>query len=77
MFSDRLRHHLNSSVSRHRRHDYRTRSDRVQIRLNSWREQMDYLVDAYLHWAAGGPPKEHAVDAEEWTFTTVSLEGMS
>jgi hypothetical protein len=64
-----------SSASFSRQHDYRTRSDRVQRHVDSWREQMNVLVNAYLRWAANGPPTENTSDAEEWEFTVISFEG--
>jgi hypothetical protein len=58
-----------------RRYDHRTRSDRIQIQINHWREQIDILTSAYLHWQVNGQPK-HESDATSWAFTVISFEGM-
>lgn len=43
----------------------RTRKDRIQARLDSWRQQLPCLVDAYLSWQnrcqASGLPTNNAV----------------
>ena len=36
-----------------KRGDARTRRDRVQQRVNAWRQQLPFLVDAYLFWNSG------------------------
>ena len=33
-----------------KRGDTRTQKDRIQARLDSWRQQLPYLVDAFLSW---------------------------
>ena len=38
---------------------------------------MEILADAYLYWAAHGPPKDHAPDAQDWEFTVISFKGMA
>jgi hypothetical protein len=37
-------------ISYRKRGDLRTRTDRVQQRIDAWRQQLPLLVDAYLSW---------------------------
>ncbi|KIY53198.1 hypothetical protein FISHEDRAFT_33674 [Fistulina hepatica ATCC 64428] len=60
----------------HRKHhrDPRTRQNRVQERVNSWRKQLSRLKRAYLHWKAHGPPE--AAEEGGWAMTVCSLRGI-
>ncbi|KIY46979.1 hypothetical protein FISHEDRAFT_46279 [Fistulina hepatica ATCC 64428] len=67
---------LNSHLHRIRKHhrDPRTRQNRVQERVNSWRKQLSRLKRAYLHWKAHGPPE--AAEEGGWAMTVCSLRGI-
>jgi hypothetical protein len=58
----------------HSRYDYRRQSNRVQENVNKWNDQMEMLVEGYLHWTAHGTPKETA--GNSWTLRIVSFESM-
>jgi hypothetical protein len=81
-FSDPRLCRMSDDISK--RGDPRTRNDRIQERINSWRIQMPSLVDAYLAWkhdSRCSPGSENASSAEtameiaSWPIVTLSLEG--
>ncbi|KIY51425.1 hypothetical protein FISHEDRAFT_37141 [Fistulina hepatica ATCC 64428] len=67
--------HVYGRVIRKHYRDPRTRHDRIQQQVNSWRKQAPLLKRAYLRWKASGPPPD-AVAEGGWTMTVCSLRGI-
>lgn len=64
---------------KNRRGDPRTRSRRVQRQIDSWKEQMPLLVDAYLEFRANGGLKANgtldpSIDGS-WPLTVIGFDG--
>ena len=57
-----------------KRHDFRTRQDRVERRMQQWSVQLPDLVDAYLSFKAYGPRISHPEDPGRWHIEVINLE---
>ncbi|KAJ6579764.1 hypothetical protein B0H10DRAFT_2342373 [Mycena sp. CBHHK59/15] len=56
-----------------RRGDLRSRGDRVQKIIDSWRRQLPALIDAYLIWKEAGPA-DSTSDPGAWPLTVIGLD---
>jgi hypothetical protein len=79
MASSRGRSHsyfleLLTNNSLYRRGDLRTRDDRVQKVVNSWRNQLPTLIDAYLSWKDVGSKNSDDVPGA-WPLAVIGLDG--
>ncbi|KIY44561.1 hypothetical protein FISHEDRAFT_51193, partial [Fistulina hepatica ATCC 64428] len=57
--------------------DYRKRHHRVQLQVNSWRQQLPALTKAYLRWKADGPPKSGDEEVGQYGILVYSFRGKS
>ncbi|KAF8810959.1 hypothetical protein BYT27DRAFT_7231816 [Phlegmacium glaucopus] len=62
------------SLSKRKRHDFRTRQDRVEHRMQQWRIQLPDLINAYLSFRAYGPCILHPKDPGRWHIEVINLE---
>jgi hypothetical protein len=53
--------------------DSRRRLNRVQDNVNKWRNQMDQIIEGYLHWKAYGAPTG-TDQSSPWELYVVSFE---
>jgi hypothetical protein len=57
-----------------KRHDFRTRQDRVERRMQEWRTQLPDLVDAFLAYKAHGPRVSGFEDSGQWQIEVINIE---
>ncbi|KAJ7118513.1 hypothetical protein C8R43DRAFT_960296 [Mycena crocata] len=58
------------------RGDPRRRAKRIQVMVDSWKEQMPILVDTYLQFKMDGPVNSDEI-AGAWAIKTIGFEGRS
>ena len=68
--------HHNAESPNHsyrKRHDFRTRQDRVERQMNQWQLQLPHLVDAYLQYQAHGPQICEAEMPGQWPLQVIDF----
>jgi hypothetical protein len=60
-----------------KRHDFRTRRDRVERQMYQWQSQLPDLVDAYLQYQAHGPGICEADMPGQWHIQVIDFASTS
>jgi hypothetical protein len=61
------------NISYRKRGDPRTRTDRVQQRVDAWRQQLPLLVDAYLSWNCTKPESRTSAPFPSWKIKVLDF----